>query len=49
MEKLVEKGGGGGVIGLDRQGNITMTFNSEGMYRGYINEKGSPVVKIYKE
>jgi beta-aspartyl-peptidase (threonine type) len=48
MDKLVKIEGSGGVIGLDRQGNITMTFNSEGMYRGYINEKGNPVVKIYK-
>ncbi len=48
MEKLVEKGGSGGVVGLDRQGNITMTFNSEGMYRGFIYEKGKPEVFIYK-
>jgi beta-aspartyl-peptidase (threonine type) len=47
-KKLVEKGGGGGLIALDAYGNVSMPFNSEGMYRGYArpNER---VVKIYKE
>ncbi len=35
MEKLVKAGGEGGIIGVDHEGNLTMTFNSEGMYRGY--------------
>ncbi len=35
MEKLVEKGGEGGLIAVDKQGNIAMPFNTEGMYRGY--------------
>ena len=47
--KLVEIGGSGGVVALDRQGNVAMSFNSEGMYRGYIKEKGAPNVFIYKE
>jgi len=34
--QLENLGGDGGVIGLDKSGNITMTFNSEGMYRGFI-------------
>lgn len=49
MNKLVEKKGDGGIIALDRQGNIAMPFNTSGMYRGYINEKGKPIVKIYRE
>ena len=49
MNKLVQKGGSGGIIALDRQGNIAMPFNTAGMYRGYIREKNNPVVKIYKE
>ncbi len=48
MEKLVKKGGSGGVVGLDSNGNITMTFNTPGMYRGYI-KPGERQVKIYKE
>ncbi len=45
---LVEKGGSGGLVGLDAQGNIAMPFNSEGMYRGYA-KPGERVVKIYKD
>lgn len=49
MEKLVEIEGEGGVIAMDKEGNIAMPFNSAGMYRGYIKEKNKPVVLIYKE
>jgi len=48
MKKLVKLGGEGGVIALDRNGNISMTFNSEGMYRGYIKSDGKANVFIYK-
>ena len=33
--KLVDVGGAGGVIAIDKDGNIAMPFNTEGMYRGY--------------
>jgi L-asparaginase / beta-aspartyl-peptidase len=49
MKKLVERGGEGGLIALDRQGNIAMPFNSEGMYRGYVKADGSMEVLIYKD
>lgn len=49
MKKLTTLGGDGGIIALDRQGNVVMTFNSEGMYRGYIKEKGQPKTFIYKD
>jgi beta-aspartyl-peptidase (threonine type) len=39
----------GGVITLDRQGNPSMPFNTEGMYRGYILSNGKSVVEIYKD
>lgn len=48
MKKLVEKKGDGGVIALDRQGNIAMPFNTAGMFRGYIRKKDNPVVLMYK-
>jgi len=48
MKKLVEKEGSGGIVGLDREGNIAMTFNSKGMYRGYV-KPGERVVKIYED
>lgn len=46
---LKEKGGAGGVIGLDSQGHVVMPFNTPGMFRGYITLDGSPVVAIYAE
>ncbi|WP_229248690.1 isoaspartyl peptidase/L-asparaginase family protein [Dyadobacter sandarakinus] len=49
MKKLVERGGEGGVIALDRQGNISMPFNSEGMYRGYIKSDEKSEILIYKD
>nr|WP_266369390.1 isoaspartyl peptidase/L-asparaginase [Tellurirhabdus rosea] len=48
MKKLVQRGGEGGVIALDRKGNIAMPFNSEGMYRGFIKADGTMEVRIYK-
>lgn len=47
MKLLVEQGGDGGIIAVDRQGNIAMPFNSEGMYRGFVGPDGKIVVKIY--
>jgi len=46
-QKLKKVGGSGGVIGLDRQGNIMMEFNTPGMYRGYIQEQGRPKVFLF--
>lgn len=44
---LTEMGGDGGIIGLDREGNVVMTFNTDGMYRGYINEAGDVHIALY--
>ena len=49
MKKLQNLGGDGGVIVLDKFGNIGISFNSEGMYRAYIGVDGKPVVEIYKD
>ncbi len=35
-EKLKKMGGDGGLIAIDKDGNITMPFNTSGMYRGYV-------------
>ena len=48
MKKLVKAGGEGGVIALDRKGNIAMPFNSGGMFRGYKTARATEV-KIFKE
>jgi beta-aspartyl-peptidase (threonine type) len=34
MQVLPAIGGRGGLIAVDRQGNVSMPFNTEGMYRG---------------
>jgi beta-aspartyl-peptidase (threonine type) len=44
---LSEMGGDGGVIGLDRHGNVTMTFNTDGMYRGYVDAAGNTHVAMF--
>ena len=49
MKKLPALGGDGGLIAVDKNGNIAMPFCTEGMYRGYIKSNGEMVVKIYKE
>jgi L-asparaginase / beta-aspartyl-peptidase len=41
-------GGTGGLIAVDKNGNIALPFNTSGMYRGYLDEKGKFVVEIYK-
>ncbi len=45
---LVAAGGSGGLIAVDKYGNVSMPFNSAGMYRGYAkpNER---YVAIYKD
>ena len=41
-------GGDGGIIGLDKAGNIAMEFNTSGMYRGTVDENGKISIYIYK-
>ncbi|MBT9391761.1 isoaspartyl peptidase/L-asparaginase [Hymenobacter sp. NST-14] len=48
IDKVAKLGGDGGLIAVDRQGNIAMPFNSEGMYRAYIRATGERKVQIYK-
>ncbi len=47
MNKLKKAGGSGGIIAVDRNGNIVLIFNTKGMFRGYMKEKGKPVVKMF--
>jgi beta-aspartyl-peptidase (threonine type) len=39
LNKLKSVGGHGGIIAIDKNGNIHMDFNSTGMFRGYIKDK----------
>ncbi|MDU6684683.1 MAG: beta-aspartyl-peptidase [Enterobacteriaceae bacterium] len=49
MEKLPALGGSGGLIAVDREGNIALPFNSEGMYRAWGYAGDAPSVGIYRE
>tara|TARA_E500000331_G_scaffold357203_1_gene418020 strand:+ start:607 stop:1551 length:945 start_codon:yes stop_codon:yes gene_type:complete len=48
LKKVKDLGGNGGVIGIDKNGNILMDFNTEGMYRGYKKSDGESEISIYK-
>ena len=45
---LTQIGGEGGLISVDASGNVTLPFNSDGMYRGYLNSDSEPHIEIYK-
>ena len=49
IRQIEELGGDGGMIGLDKDGNIAWYFNTEGMYRGYKKSSGENIVKFYEE
>ncbi|MBL4704053.1 MAG: isoaspartyl peptidase/L-asparaginase [Flavobacteriales bacterium] len=42
-------GGDGGMIGLDKAGNIAWDFNTAGMFRGYKKSDGSERVEIFEK
>jgi len=48
MKRLPALGGDGGLIAVDKAGNISMPFNTEGMYRGSVDRDGNITIKIYK-
>lgn len=45
--KLVNAGGRGGCIAIDRQGRVSMPFSTTGMFRGFTNHLGKSKVLIY--
>jgi beta-aspartyl-peptidase (threonine type) len=48
-KELSDLGALGGLIALDRFGNIAMPFNTDGMYRGFIYSNGKRGVSIYRD
>lgn len=46
---LEAKHGDGGLIAVDKFGNVKFGFNTEGMYRGFIKSDGKPVALIFKD
>jgi len=48
LDTVKKLGGTGGLIAIDKAGQIALPFNTNGMYRGYVDPKGKFVVEIYK-
>ena len=42
-------GGEGGVIAVDRAGNLCLEFNSQGMFRGSVRADEAPRIFIYSD
>jgi beta-aspartyl-peptidase (threonine type) len=49
QNKVPALGGDGGIVAIDKDGNIAMEFNTEGMYRAHMNAEGELIIKIYKD
>ncbi len=45
--KLVDAGGRGGIIAVDKYGNVDLSFNTSGMFRAYQLENGDKEVSIF--
>tara|TARA_Y100000766_G_scaffold74440_1_gene62889 strand:+ start:54 stop:1007 length:954 start_codon:yes stop_codon:yes gene_type:complete len=48
-EKIGGIGGDGGMIGIDKNSNISMEFNTLGMYRAYVNKYGEKEILLYEK
>jgi beta-aspartyl-peptidase (threonine type) len=48
LKNVANLGGDGGLIAVDRRGNIAMPFNSQGMYRAAVRRDGRRIVAIYR-
>ena len=49
MDVVPALGGDGGVIALDAKGNFAMPFNTQGMYRGTIDDAGKVTIAIFRD
>ena len=49
QKKVPELGGDGGIVAIDKNGNVSMEFNTAGMYRAHMNAAGDLNIGIYKE
>jgi len=47
LAKVAKLGGDGGVVCIDKDGNIALPFNTSGMYRGYRLSTGASAVEIF--
>ncbi|WP_445732246.1 isoaspartyl peptidase/L-asparaginase family protein [Mariniflexile sp.] len=49
QKKIPELGGDGGIIAVDKYGNMVMEFNTSGMFRATMNDKGDLFIGMYKD
>jgi len=49
MAALAAVGGTGGFVALDRAGQVSLPFNTRGMYRGVVDAEGAARTGIYQE
>jgi beta-aspartyl-peptidase (threonine type) len=47
-EQIAKLGGTGGMIAVDKNGQIANTYNTQGMFRGWVIDGQAPVVRIWK-
>jgi beta-aspartyl-peptidase (threonine type) len=47
-EKIGGIGGDGGMIGIDKNSNVVMDFNTPGMYRAFVNKDGEKEILLYE-
>jgi beta-aspartyl-peptidase (threonine type) len=48
LRNVASLGGDGGLIAVDRRGNIAMPFNSEGMFRACIDRRGKRLIAVFR-
>jgi beta-aspartyl-peptidase (threonine type) len=48
MKRVPALGGDGGIIALDAEGNMALTFNTSGMYRAWVRPDGSRGTAIFR-
>ena len=47
IDYLTQIKGEGGLIAVDANGNVSLPFNSDGMYRGWVTNEGEIITAIY--
>jgi L-asparaginase / beta-aspartyl-peptidase len=48
LDRAKKLGGEGGLIAIDQKGETALPFNTNGMYRGYVDPNGKFVIDMYK-
>ncbi|RNC87981.1 MAG: isoaspartyl peptidase/L-asparaginase [Winogradskyella sp.] len=49
LDKVKDLGGDGGIVAVDKDGNMVADFNTAGMYRATMNDKGELTIGIYND